>query len=109
MTGLLARMQTAVELAITSVVAGETARPLVTGPITADDLAIHFILLSTAEHLSFDLAAVTAALNGDLTCTTQAFMTRQRTCVFATGEKITTDLATAPSMIVVGVLTALGR
>jgi hypothetical protein len=105
---LLAKMHTAIERPVTGSTAAETPGPLFLGSIIAHCLTFHLILLGTTQHVGPHFPAITTSFYGDLAGTTQALMTWKRAGVFTTRKQVTTDLPTAPSLLIIGILATFG-
>lgn len=108
MAVFLAEMHTAIKWAIAGFIASKASSPLLLGSI-AYCLAFHLILLGAAQHFGLHFTTITTGLDRDLAGTTQTLMTGKRTCVFTTREQVTTDLTTAPSLFIIGILASFGR
>jgi hypothetical protein len=105
---LLAKMHTTVERPVTGFIAAETSGPLFLGSITAHCLTFHLILLGTTQHLGVHFSTITTSFYRDLAGTTQALVTWKRAGVFTTRKQVTTDLPTAPSLLIIGILATFG-
>ncbi|KAI9042304.1 uncharacterized protein KD926_005804 [Aspergillus affinis] len=107
---LLAEMSTAVKGAIAPVGTAETTSPilhLTIGPVLYL-LTVHFLVPGAAQHFCLDLSTVATSFDFHFTRATKTLVARTRTGMLPTGQQVPTDLAAAPSILVIGVLATLG-
>jgi hypothetical protein len=107
---LLASMLIAIERSCTDVRALECTSPLLhsNAAIRCDmrlTALLRLLSIMTQDVLS-NLAAIASRRNTNLTLPTGTVVTRSRTTMLSTGHDFSADLATAPTVLVVGVETA---
>jgi hypothetical protein len=113
MARLLTVVNAAIKSAITRIGTSEHASPFLDNilPILRGMLSAtcDFVSAISAKQGLFDLATVAASIDADFASSTETLVARSWAFVFTAGHKITTDLTTAPAILIVGVGTSAGR
>lgn len=109
---LLARMFPAVILPLTFIIALKGPGPFLDIQRIASivDISSAWLLVSTVitDNRLLDLSTITSTVDSNFAGSAQSLMARPRVSVFTARHQISTDLATAPPNVVIGIDTSPG-